>query len=64
MNKIEHTDCFARFEMPSGAIKCSVLINLDCKNCKFYRNDIKRRDIERDIRNHNSTRSIRNEHRL
>ncbi len=62
MRKIDNTDCFARFEMPNGIIKCSALINLDCKNCKFYRNDIKRKDIEKDIKNHLSTRNIRNEY--
>ena len=62
MRKIDNTDCFARFEMPNGIIKCSALINLDCKNCKFHRNDIKRKDIEKDIKHHLSTRNIRNEY--
>ena len=64
MNKIDHSDCFARSEMPSGKVKCSALINFNCKNCKFYRTDIKRQDIERDIKYHNKTGSVRNEHRL
>ena len=37
-------DCFAyRYE------KCLALKNIDCINCKFYRNDIKMQDIENDI---------------
>lgn len=64
MNKIEHTDCFAGFEMPNGVIECTVLDITVCENCKFYRNDIKREDIEKDIEKYSSRKSIRNEHRL
>lgn len=38
-------DCFA-----NAGNKCSALSEKNCKNCKFYRNDLKRADIERDIR--------------
>ena len=62
MNNIDHNDCFARFEMPNGTIECTALIKVNYKKCKFYRNDIQREDIERDIKYRYSTRSIKNEY--
>lgn len=62
MNNTDHNDCFARFETSTGRAGCTALIKVNCKKCKFYRNDIQREDIERDIKNHYSTRSIKNEY--
>lgn len=63
MNKIDHRDCFALSKLNGNKV-CSATIKTDCKNCKFYRTDITREDIERDIKYHNKTGSIRNEYRL
>lgn len=49
MNDIDNCDCFASYKTFSGRIECSALNHAECEKCKFYRNDIKREDIERDI---------------
>lgn len=46
MNKI---DCFAYKERNRHS-GCKALKEINCENCKFYRNDINEADIERDIR--------------
>lgn len=44
-----NVDCFAYRERGKYS-GCKALKEIDCKNCKFYRNDINEADIERDIR--------------
>lgn len=43
-------DCFARYENINKKIKCRALEVKDCEKCKFYRNDLKRENIEKDIK--------------
>ncbi len=43
-------DCFARYESINKKIKCRALEEKDCEKCKFYRNDLKRENIEKDIK--------------
>ena len=45
-------DCFGYIENGKGHKKCYGLKNLYCKNgkCEFYRTDLKKSKIERDIR--------------
>lgn len=47
----EQLDCFARKEKEDG-VECTALNEMYCKKekCRFYRNDIKRSEIERSIR--------------
>ncbi len=47
---IDRKDCFARYENINKKIKCRALEVKDCEKCKFYRNDLKRENIERDIK--------------
>lgn len=58
----DRKDCFARYESINKKIKCRALEVKDCENCKFYRNDLKRENIEKDIKEyantHNSTEFI------
>ena len=46
---MENVDCFA-YREKSGHGGCKALKEINCKNCKFYRNDITEAEIERDIR--------------
>ncbi len=62
MNKFNNHDCFARrtaVESLSGHTECNALIVKSCENCKFYRNDITREDIERDINKYSSIKGIK-----
>lgn len=48
-------DCFS-YKERSGHGGCRALKQIDCENCKFYRNDINEAEIERDVSNYaNST---------
>lgn len=54
---MEKKDCFAYREKKEKTgcksilhIGCKILKRMDCRNCKFYRNDITEAEIERDIR--------------
>lgn len=47
---MDRKDCFARYETSNGEDCCSALDVKNCNNCKFYRNDLKRADIEKDIK--------------
>lgn len=58
---IDRYDCFARYETSNDKVNCSALINKNCSDCKFYRNDLSRADIEREIKKYSSHRSIRND---
>lgn len=57
---MDRKDCFARYETSNGEACCSALDYKKCNNCKFYRNDLKREDIEKDIKKYSSHRSIKN----
>ncbi len=50
---IDLKDCFAFYETTSGEKYCSALKEKNCENCNFYRNDIKRADIEKDVKSYN-----------
>lgn len=56
---IDKIDCFARYETLNGQANCSALVNKKCNNCKFYRNDLNRQDIESDIKTYASSKSTR-----
>jgi len=58
---MDRKDCFARYETSNNAVNCSALTYKKCNNCKFYRNDLSRADIEKDIKKYSSHRSIRND---
>lgn len=58
---IDRTDCFARrksVETLKGQAECSALFSKSCENCKFYKNNITRKSIERDIQNYYSVKGI------
>ncbi len=60
---IDKYDCFARYETLNGQANCSALVNKKCNNGKFYRNDLNKQNIDRDIKKYSSHRSIyRNEY--
>lgn len=42
-------DCFA-FEIRSGKFKCNALTEINCNNCKFYRNNTTKSKIESDVK--------------
>lgn len=46
-------DCFA-YKEKNGHSGCKALNEINCNNCRFYRNDIKESEIERAIRNYKS----------
>lgn len=54
LGDITKKDCFGYIEVRKGHKRCYGLKNLYCKNvkCKFYRTDLTKSDIERDIRNY------------
>lgn len=54
INKNINKDCFA-FKERNGHMGCKALSLLDCKDCKFYRNDITETEIEQDIRHYSNT---------
>lgn len=54
INKNINKDCFA-FKERNGHVGCKALSLLDCKDCKFYRNDITESEIEQDIRHYANT---------
>lgn len=59
---IDRTDCFARrksVETLKGQAECSALFSKTCENCKFYKNDISRKDIEHDIEKYSSIKGIK-----
>lgn len=62
MNKVDKFDCFGSYETPNGRLSCNVLKTANCENCKFYRNDITRNDIEREIKSYYSTKGVKNEY--
>ncbi len=48
---MKRKDCFA-YKEKNGHVGCTVSKQLKCENCKFYRNDINRAEIEQDIINY------------
>ena len=44
-------DCFA-YKERNGHVGCKALKEINCKDCKFYRNDINETEIEQDIRHY------------
>lgn len=62
MNKYNKHDCFARkttIESLEWHTECSALIVKSCEKCKFYRNDITREKIEKDINKYSSIKGIK-----
>ena len=60
---MDRKDCFARYQSPNGEAGCSALNEKNCLNCNFYRNDLRRDEIEKDIEKYSSIKGIkRNEH--
>lgn len=55
---MEKKDCFACYETSNGILDCSALDIMNCEKCKFYRNDLNRKDIEKDIKKYSSFRSV------
>lgn len=51
---MENVDCFAYREKGKYS-GCKALKQINCKHCKFYRNDINSAEIEQDITNYAST---------
>lgn len=51
---MEKKDCFA-YKEKQGHSGCTALNKIDCKNCNFYRNDISKAEIERDVRHYASS---------
>ena len=47
---MDKKDCFARYENINKKVKCRALETKNCDKCKFYRNDLKRENIEKDIK--------------
>ena len=48
---MENKDCFAYKERNRHS-GCKALKEIDCENCKFYKNDINEAEIERDVSNY------------
>ena len=44
-----NVDCFA-FKIRSGKFKCNALTEINCNNCKFYRNNTTKNKIESDVK--------------
>lgn len=47
-------DCFA-YKEKGGHMGCKALKEMNCKHCKFYRNDITETEIEQDVRHYANT---------
>ena len=47
-------DCFA-YKEKNGHVGCKALKGMNCKHCKFYRNDITESEIEQDVRHYANT---------